>query len=102
MLMIDGMEDGSYLYKKRTDKTIRAEKRRIRFELEAQTHKKIKAQKVYKPEVLTKDHIIPQSFLNELRKDNIKMIPVCENRLKGDRLNKEGLEKIFKAIINHF
>lgn len=52
-------------------------------------------------EQLTKDHIIPQSFLRKLKKDNIQLITKEKNLAKGDRLTKTGLIKILNAIIEH-
>lgn len=54
-----------------------------------------------KEELLTKDHIIPQSFLRTLNLENIQMLSKAENIKKGNRLTKEGIEKILKAIIEH-
>ena len=50
---------------------------------------------------LNKDHIIPKSFLRELKQNNIQLMPKSQNSAKGDKLTKEALAKVFKAIINH-
>ena len=51
---------------------------------------------------LTVDHIIPKSFLKELRENNTRMMSREENQAKGNRLTKEGIEKIFRLILKYY
>ena len=84
-----GLEDGSWLYNK---------KRKIPLNYE-----KIKQEKLHKEmengNKKTKDHIIPRMFLRELMKNNIRLVSFKENNIKGNRLTKEGIEKILTTII---